>query len=219
MMSEETMVDPESQSTEAPDDPATVKPSAIDPGTADADYAFAPVDGIDKGLSDSFDADFIKYAKEAGLDKEAASKLRAGMLGAVNEQGKARIAEIKAYDEKCAAEIKGMFGDQYDGRMNAISKFIEKADGVPNGEFRKFFSGTKLMNEPTFIKFMDLVVRVMPSETPVFSAKTKTASADDLKGDIARLMAEKAYLDAGHPEHTATVEKVYSLRRQLFGEV
>lgn len=201
-------------------DPAGVQ-AAVETGTvqADVDYAFAPIDGIDKELSERFDADFIRYAKEAGLDKEAAAKLRGGMLTAVNEQGKARALEIKAYDEKCAAAVKEMFGGEFDSRMGAISKLIEKADGVPNGDFKKFFEGTKLMNDPTFVRFMDLIVRAMPGETPVFSTKTRAVSADDLKGDIARLMAEEAYSNAEHPDHTAAVEKVFALRRRLYGEI
>lgn len=184
----------------------------------EADYVFDAVDGIDAELAKNFDAGFAKYAKDAGIDKDGASKLRASMLGALAEQGKTRAAELKAYNDKCAAEIKEMFGAEYDARMNAVSSLIAQADGMPNGEFRKFFNGTGLMNDPTFIRFMDMIARVMPGESKMFSTKAAVDSAQDVKAEIAALMSGEAYLDGTNSGHRDAVEKVYALRRRLAGE-
>lgn len=184
----------------------------------EGDYVFDAVDGIDAELAKNFDAGFGKYAKDAGIDKDGAAKLRASMLGALAEQGKTRAAELKAYNDKCAAEIKEMFGAEYDARMNAVSSLIAQADGMPNGEFRKFFSGTGLMNDPTFIRFMDMIARVMPGESKMFSTKAAVDSAEDVKAEIAALMSGEAYRDGANPGHNDAVEKVFALRRRLAGE-
>lgn len=182
------------------------------------DYVFDAVDGIDAELAKNFDEGFGKYAKEAGINKDGAAKLRASMLGALAEQGKTRAAELKAYSDKCAAEIKEMFGAEYDARMNAVSSLIAQADGMPNGEFRKFFNGTGLMNDPTFIRFMDMIARVMPGESKMFSTKTAVDSAEDVKAEIAALMSGEAYRDGANPGHNDAVEKVFALHRRLAGE-
>lgn len=184
----------------------------------EADYVFDAVDGIDAELAENFDAGFVKYAKDAGIAKDGAAKLRASMLGALAEQGKARAAELKAYNDKCAADIKEMFGAEYDARMNAVSSLIAQADGMPNGEFRKFFNGTGLMNDPTFIKFMDMIARVMPGESKMFSTKTAVDTAEDIRAEIAALMSGEAYRDGANPGHNDAVEKVFALRRRLAGE-
>nr|DAO60189.1 MAG TPA: hypothetical protein [Caudoviricetes sp.] len=182
-----------------------------------ADYVFEPVEGIDGKTAEGFDADFIRYAKEAGLDREAAARMRNGMLTAFNQQTKARAEAVKEYDAKCAGEIREMFGKEYPARMEAISGLIEKIDGVPNGECRRFLEGTKLMNEPVFVRFMDVITRIMPDEAAFFSANSPEQSADDIKTEIARMMKEAAYSDGGHPEHAAMVQKVYALRQKLSG--
>nr|DAI11255.1 MAG TPA: hypothetical protein [Caudoviricetes sp.] len=215
-MTNETINEP--QTNNEPKEPSENSAPEQVGGADDADYVFDAVDGVDAELAKNFDAGFAKYAKDAGIDKDGASKLRQSMLGALAEQAKTRQSEQKAYNDKCAAEIKEMFGAEYDARMNAVSSLIEKADGMPNGEFRKFFNGTGLMSDPTFIKFMDMIVRVMPSEGNFYGSKSRADSAEDIKAEIASLMSGEAYLDGTNSGHRDAVEKVYALRRRLAGE-
>lgn len=113
-------------------------------------------------------------------------------------------------------ELRKMFGANFEQKQRAALRIIQQFGGE---EMVAWLRKTGMHNCKEFVIFMmKLAEAAMEDEGLVGEKSPDFTSEDKMKAQIAKLMAHPAYMQAQHPEHDSTVQKVYQLRKQLLNE-
>ncbi|MGN0904545.1 MAG: hypothetical protein ACI4PW_05255 [Alphaproteobacteria bacterium] len=159
---------------------------------------------------------FNELAESLALSPEQAEGVWMWMM-----HGAARfVAQFnrKAADYCCDVErdLHETLGPGYEGKIRNAARLVRQYGG---DELVDFLRDSGVGNRREVISFLIRLADMMGEDKGLVGEKSALlSSADALKAEIARLMAEPAYMQGRHPAHEQAVQKVYGLRKRLFNE-
>lgn len=130
------------------------------------------------------------------------------------------VDEIAAANDRERDEtekaLRAKFGRDYDRKISGAAELIRRYGG---GETEAFLKKSGLCNSRELLTFLTALADAAGEDRGLAGEKVvAVSSVDRLKGEIAALMANPAYMQAGHPDHDRTVGAVFALRKRLFNE-
>ena len=130
-------------------------------------------------------------------------------VGDLNKDAADYCSETEEY-------LRGVYGKGFEARKKAANELILKYGGV---ELASFLKRSGIGNCREILSFLMNLADAASEDRGLVGEKASAVSSEEkIKAEIARLMAVPAYMQARHPEHDATVQQVYRLRKRLFGE-
>lgn len=176
----------------------------------------ATQDLINKFIDEEIVNEFQTLAAELALSEEQARGVWDWLL-----QGAMRFVEdlnqdAADYCSETEEYLRGVYGNGLDARKKAANDLILKYGG---DELASFLKKSGIGNCREIISFLMKLADAAGEDRGLVGEKASALSSEEkIKAEIARLMAVPAYMQARHPEHDATVQQVYRLRKRLFGE-
>lgn len=130
------------------------------------------------------------------------------------------VDEIMAANDRECDEteraLRTKFGRDYDRKMNGAAELVRRYGGEETVAFMK---KSGLCNNLELLTFLMALADAAAEDRGLVGEKSApVSSVDKLKGEIAALMANPAYMQAGHPDHDRTVNAVFALRKRMFNE-
>ena len=124
--------------------------------------------------------------------------------------------KTKNYCYETENYLRNAYGRDFEVKRKAARRLIQKYGG---DELMDFLKNSGVGNCREIISFLMNLADAANEDRGLVGEKSAVLSGDEqIKAEIARLMAVPAYMQARHPEHDMTVQKVYRLRKRLFGE-
>ena len=124
--------------------------------------------------------------------------------------------QAKNYCYETENYLRNAYGRDFEVKRKAARRLIQKYGG---DELIDFLKNSGVGNCREIISFLMNLADAANEDRGLVGEKSAVLSGDEqIKAEIARLMAVPAYMQARHPEHDMTVQKVYRLRKRLFGE-
>lgn len=159
---------------------------------------------------------FNKLAEALALSPEQAEGVWTWMM-----HGAARF--VSQFNRKAAdycsdveRELHETLGPGYEGKIQNAARLVRRYGGE---ELADFLRDSGVGNRREVISFLIRLADMMGEDKGLVGEKSAVLSSGDaLKAEIARLMAEPAYMQGRHPAHEQAVQKVYGLRKRLFNE-
>ena len=171
---------------------------------------------ISKFIDEETVGEFQTLAAELGLSEEQTKGvwnwLVQGAMDFVEDLNK-NAADYCAETEDY---LRGIYGNGFEARKKAVNDLIHKYGG---DEFVAFLKSSGIGNCREIVAFLMKLADAAGEDRGLIGEKVSALSSEEkIKAEIARLMAEPAYMQGRHPEHDSTVRQVYRLRKRLFGE-
>lgn len=181
-------------------------------------YVLQPAEGVNPKLLESLGKDaswFKETAHKMGLSDNQATKLFTEFSTRMSD--KFNETENLAEQEGMNAEIqlRTEFGSTYDGKKVLMQRAMKEIGG---SEFLDLITATGVGKHPAFIRAMFKVGSMMAEDLGLDKSTGELIKEKStIEEEIASITANKAYLDAKHPEHNSLVNKVAVLMQQLHG--
>ena len=159
---------------------------------------------------------FEALADKVGMTHEQAQTVWNWMT-----EGAARLiteSKKKLDDHRAEAEamLRREFGASFDAKREKAAELVRRFGGE---ETLEFMTANGIADCPEIVSFLMRLSDVLGEDGGLAGEKRVVfSSGNRLKEEIARLMAEKAYMNVSDPGHDEAVRKVYALRRRLCGE-
>lgn len=186
-------------------------------------YEFKAPEGLPEGVFDAKVGE--KWAgrfHKAGLSKAQATTLFNGMVEDFNGQLETQNATAAASAEKGQAELKKVFGGQYDAKMELANRAFKQAFGADLETARtiRLADGSFLGDNPILAKAFANLGALMAEDGALPSNGTSMPGSpqDELKKFMADPENAEALGKRNHPEHKAAVEKWNKLMAEANGE-
>ncbi len=176
----------------------------------------AAQDLINKFIDEETVNEFQALAAELGLSEEQTQGVWNWLV-----QGAMRFVEdlnqdAADYCSETEEYLRGIYGNGLEARKKAANDLILKYGG---DELAAFLKKSGIGNCREILSFLMNLADAASEDRGLAGEKVSALSSEEkIKAEIARLMAAPAYMQARHPEHDATVQQVYRLRKRLFGE-
>ncbi|MBO4521161.1 MAG: hypothetical protein J5787_08160 [Alphaproteobacteria bacterium] len=173
-------------------------------------------DLINKIIDEETVGEFQTLASDLALSEEQAQGiwnwLVQGAMSFVEDLNR----DAAEYCSETEEYLRGVYGNSLEARKKAANDLILKYGG---DELVAFLKKSGIGNCREILSFLMNLADAASEDRGLIGEKASVLSSEEkIKAEIARLMAEPAYMQARHPEHDATVQQVYRLRKHLFGE-
>ena len=159
-----------------------------------------------------FEKAMLQTMYDKGVSQEAARGIYEAYAGTSKDQARALLEAREATQAERKAELKQVFGDAYDARMESAEKAWTTLLGSPESAAKigalQMADGTTLGEQPDLIKAIAELGRSM-SEDGMIGDKTPSLrkTPEEAQGELNNFMADEqktaALYDGSHPNHKA----------------
>lgn len=161
-------------------------------------------------------SEFQELAAELQLSEEQAQGVWEWIVDGAVRFVEELNQDAADYCSETENQLRDMYGREFDVRKKAANALVQKYGGE---ELVAFLKKSGIGNCREIISFLMKLADISAEDRGLVGEKASALSGEEkIKAEIARLMAVPAYMQARHPEHEATVQQVYRLRKRLFGE-
>lgn len=192
---------------EAPEVEAALPVEAPAGSAEEPAFDLVPPEGVevDQALFDAY----RDVAREAGLSPEQANRL----MGWWNERNAGHGSSEEAA-RTAETELRREWGGQYGARLGEAKRAVLAFGG---DQLSQLLERTGLGNDPTIVRTFAAVGKLIAEDGLVGRGSSHFAMAPgQARSEIARLQADRdflsVYLDARHPAHDESVERMLRLQ-------
>jgi len=182
------------------------------------DYGFEKAE-LPDGAEDVMTDWFASQAHEAGLTKDAASKLRESFMGLQAEEVKQAEIAIQVQEKDNIEKLKVEFGSAFDERINLAKTALNEVGGE---EARMAILNAGLGSNPAIIKMLSEIGKMTSEGKMVDSGRVEAQfgiTPEEAASKIAEKFADPAFLERyrntmhqGHNEAVQELDKLYRLK-------
>lgn len=171
---------------------------------------------IDEIIDEAAFEEFKELAETLQLSEEQAQGIWDWIVeGALRFVGDLNVS-AREYCDETENQLRSLYGNDFEAKQKAAHNLIMKYGGE---EMAAFLKKSGIGNCREIVSFLIKLADAAGEDRGLIGEKSSVLSSEEkIKAEIARLMAVPAYMQARHPEHEATVQQVYRLRKRLFGE-
>ncbi len=171
---------------------------------------------IDEIIDEAAFEEFKELAETLQLSEEQAQGIWDWIVeGALRFVGDLNVS-AREYCDETENQLRSLYGNDFEAKQKAAHNLIMKYGGE---EMATFLKKSGIGNCREIVSFLIKLADAAGEDRGLIGEKSSVLSSEEkIKAEIARLMAVPAYMQARHPEHEATVQQVYRLRKRLFGE-
>lgn len=159
---------------------------------------------------------FAEKAQELNLSPEQAKGVWDFLIRGAAELCAEINAKCDAYYDGVRGELEERYGALLPQKEREIADLINRYGGR---EFADLLVKSGIGNRRETVGFfMNLIDAANEDDRLIGDKAVPVADAAQIKEEIARLSAQKAYMQANHPDHARCVDQVFNLRKRLFNE-
>lgn len=152
---------------------------------------------------------FLPMAKELGLNNRQANTLFNKYIGQLSDRYKELDRQRVTEYTRAEQELRTEYGETYDTKLTLVNRMLTTLGGE---EVVNAIAESGLGRNPAFIRMMVKLGEANAEQLGIDkTGNSSLLTPSDIRQQIAELQAHPAYMDASHPEHKLTVERVQQL--------
>lgn len=181
-------------------------------------YEFTPpqIEGADTEVITKLTDGFRDMAHKTGLTKSQAEAVYGWYLEAYAKEIES-VNEIVAQSlEASTAELKRVWGDQYDQKLKAATALVDK---YGDEDIKSWLEASGAGNSPAYIKLMSNIAGQFGEDVLKvgISGAIGVMTQEEGEKELAKLRAHPGYMDGQHPEHQSILERISRINDQIYG--